>query len=363
MTRTNIALTSSLLLALVLGSAATATDDEATAEHGLAEALTYVEPTTRNVGFTDWTAIKASHGVEALTSAIPEGFRIGTLLEVSRDEAFFAGFGLQHIVGHAETWGWDSTDLAWEAALFGDAGPVSVLRFREDLDLGPFIDRLDEREFDERIGERAIIRTHAMDSEPWLPTTDLGILNIAILPDGRTLVMASDPERLELALAATGDERGAGLIDTLTKGDGVIHSAFIEFGLETCTNYDPRAEQEPHPGNAAVLTEALPLRPWQTLVLATGRDAGDDPVARLLLSFPNTDADALKSEGDGRGALARDGLSERNGQPLAEVAFTVDDVSTGAGTVALDLRPVDGRLRNLQQAVFSRDLLPAMCGA
>jgi hypothetical protein len=92
-------------LALTVVSAGSAAEPKTAAGDGLLTALSYVDPTTQNIGFTDWSAIKVAHGVEALTSVIPEDFRIGVVLEISREEAFFAQFGSQRIAGHAETWG------------------------------------------------------------------------------------------------------------------------------------------------------------------------------------------------------------------------------------------------------------------
>jgi hypothetical protein len=191
------------------------------------------------------------------------------------------------------------------------------------------VEKLDERDFDEQIRGDVTIRTHAMDLEDWLPTTNFGILNTAFLPDGHALVMASSPERLEAALDADGEERSQSSAAAIAAADITVHSALIEFGPDACLDYDPRTDEGSHPGNAALLENVLPLRAWEMLAVVTGRDGADAPAGQLFFSFADADA-------------------------AAGVADTI---------VSIALSPVDGHHRNLQNVVLSRDPLPAMSGA
>lgn len=100
----------------ILGTAAgmsadVAAEDGPPSDTGLSTALTYVTPTTRSLNFTDWKTMKAAHDLDALTSSIPEDFRVAAMIELTRTEAPFATFGLNRLVGHADAWGWDSTDF------------------------------------------------------------------------------------------------------------------------------------------------------------------------------------------------------------------------------------------------------------
>jgi len=349
--------------AVLVTSSSMLAADEPSVDDGLATALAFVTPKTANLGFTDWKAMKASNGLEALTSSIPEDIRIGAMIELTRVEAPYASFGLDRLIGHAEAWGWDSTDLDWEAALFGDEGGVAVLRFREGFDLAPFIARLDEHGFDEEAVGDVVIRSHEMDlTEGWLRTTDFGILNTALLPDGRTLVLASGREALDATLANDGGP-ATELLEHVASGVGPIHSVIFEFGSDICGHYDPRLFPDVHPDNATLIDDVLPLRAWDALALTTGRDATGEPHGRLLLSFPTADDAGLAAEAEKRGRLARDGISPRMGEPFADVVFTASDGVADAGVVTIDLQPIDGRLTGLASAVLSRDLLPAMCGA
>jgi hypothetical protein len=83
--------------------------------------------------FTDWAALKAMHGGELVTSASPIEDRQALLLDISHTEASPLPLGFDRTL-RAGSWGFDSTDLLWEAVWHGSN---SVLRVREDWDPTP----------------------------------------------------------------------------------------------------------------------------------------------------------------------------------------------------------------------------------
>ena len=107
----------------------------------LLDALAFAPPDTISFEFTDWTVLKALHDGSEITSASPLEDRQRLVLDMVHSEASRFDFGLDRLATWPELWGWDNTDLAWEATWF--PFDVRVLRFREGWDSGPFIDRLE----------------------------------------------------------------------------------------------------------------------------------------------------------------------------------------------------------------------------
>lgn len=357
-----------LVAALALAVVAPARGQDAPLDgDGPLTALAFAPPGTRIIATTDWTRLKAAHGLEALTSAVPEDLRVRRMVDLARDEALFASFGLPHLVGHLDAWGWDATDLGWEAHLASDAGIVSVLRFRAGFDLARFIAHLDERGFDRRVRGDVIIRSHPLDlGADWITTTDFGILNLGFLPDGRTVVAARTPEALDATLAATeavdAGALRASAVGRLATAMADATSTLMEIGPGTCLAYAPDPLDEAGAAGRALIESVGPLAPWDAMGVGAFRRADGGPEGRLLLIFPRLGSAAIAAEAMARGRLARQGVSRRTGAPYAESVFGLTSTTVDGPLVELVLEPVGGRSAVLTAAVFSRDLVPAMCG-
>ena len=358
-----------LVLALASFSPAAAQDGppaRQAADQGLSEALRLAPPETTVLFFTDWARIKSAKGLDILTSSIPDEFRIPAMIELTRDEAVFAGFALSRFIGHAEAWGFDSSDLAWEAQYIADGLPVNVLRFREGFALAPFEALLDERGFEARAYRDATIRSHEMDLRAdWLRTTDLAILNNALLPDSDTLVLSNDVTALETALDRFADVHPNAVAATpagaIVAEIGDAHSVAIEIGTEACQQYDARLRAG-GPLDSAELVEAVgPLESWAAMAMATYRGPDREATARLLLAFPGSTAEVLAAELAARERLAREGLSMRSGEPYADTMFKVSDASAAGDIVDIGLVPLDGSLATFLRAALTRDMVAAAC--
>lgn len=72
---------------------------------------------------TDWTRIRADEGLEGLTSQSPLEERLELLRSTTSRQAAPSAFGVTWFRFHAETWGWDTADHAWEANLVLDGFP------------------------------------------------------------------------------------------------------------------------------------------------------------------------------------------------------------------------------------------------
>lgn len=359
-------LTTALLLIVALPAfAATAADDPRVAPtSSLGQALAFAPPGTTTLTFTDWDTLKDAHGLEILDSTLPEDLRIRGMMTLTESDGIFSGYGLAHLQDHAESWGWDSTDLTWEAQVFTSGAPGYVLRFRDDLDLGPFWALLDGREFESRRYGDALVRSHDLDlRSDWIRTTELAVQNVALMPDGHTMAMSGSPDVLEAMLdaAATSTlEAAASPAGRIVASLDQPVSAAIEIGPDACTRWSSASPISSDVAADADLVEAVgPLPAWEAMGVATYAASGDPPSARLV--FVTSDPANAAAEAEARARLAREGHSDVNGEPYADIAFTVDGTSASDGIVSIDLSPVDERSRTVVRALFTADLLPARC--
>ena len=80
--------------------------------------------------FTDWSLIKKYEGYTDISSRDSLDRRMKFLLfganvqaATPMRQALASAYGVQHLKNHAEVWGWDSTDLAWEITLEREGQP------------------------------------------------------------------------------------------------------------------------------------------------------------------------------------------------------------------------------------------------
>lgn len=352
--------------------------DERSADTNLQIALRYAPITTTLVGFTDWTVLKAIEGVEGLTSESSIEDRLEFYGNVVPYGEFLASnFG--NIRRHAEFWGWDSTDLLWEAQFTIDAPPVSIVRLRDDLDLAPFFAYLVEREYtqSEYAGYTTYHHRLDMDAE-WLHTSGIGILNVAYLADENILVLSSATHGLHAVLDAItqGDGLAARVdINALAAGLGDVASAFLS--PAGC------GERELMPGSplSSLITDEQ-IQQFRESTGITGNystyaagylveviDEQEWPLGIVMLHYPSyaeADADILA-----RWMLAEYGKSHVSDEPFASIFEVVDsgiiavDESLGeegAANLYFLLYPHEVSPLHFMTMFLQKDLLFAACG-
>ncbi len=353
------------LAAALLPLGAIAADAAAPAsESGLLQALAFAAPDTSLVTFTDWDRLKTAYGLESLDSTLPEDLRPKGMLELTEDDGIFSGCGLRHIRGHAETWRWDSTELAWDAQILTTGAPAYVLRFRDDLDLAPFVGLLDEREFESRPYCDAVIRSRELDlGSDWVRTTELASQNVALLPDGHTVALSGSTDVLEAMLDAvastTPEETAASPAGQIAVSLESPSSAAIELGPDACTAYSDTSFAGDPDVDAALVASVGPLSAWEAMGVATCATAGAPSMARLV--FLLGDPAFAEAEAEARARIAREGHSLVIGMPYGDIAFEAADASADGAIARIDLVPVDGRSHLVARRLFWRDLLPARC--
>jgi len=336
-------------------------EDPASSPSPLAEAVRFTPPGTDALLLTDWAAMKAAHGYEGIGSATPLDERMDAFLDLTSQEAPMAGFAIDRFRGHAESWGWDTSDLDWEASYAGEGPPVAVLRFRDGFDLGAVMRRYDERGFTAETYGDAIIRSHPMDpSADWIMDSDLGVLNTAFLDDERTLVLSAGIDGLEAALDARQIEFvRAPSSWLLAEVLGEPLSAGLEIGLDACQGYGLMLAPDGTDPNEALSTGVGPLAAWEAMGLGIYRA---DERARGRFAFAYGSAEDAAADLGGRLRLAEEANSAVSDAPYAESVLSVLGAAADGPLITLDVAPAEGIARRLSDAWIRRDLPFATCG-
>ena len=186
----------------------------------LLEAIASLDPTSELVGvdFVDWAQLKALHGGASITSASPLQERQQLLLDIARSESLTLGLGLDRLATMAASWGWDTTDLEWQARYLDVPGGSGkhVLRFGQHWDLDAFRGALERwgYEHDDGAIELWLPPLEAIPAEIHLERVDGHVRTgpdlwethavVAIDPDARTVVIHefarfAPPKQLRLA--------------------------------------------------------------------------------------------------------------------------------------------------------------------
>jgi hypothetical protein len=326
----------------------------------VSELITFVPPTAKSVGFTDWGRIKASQGAGDVTGGSPIDDKVSVVMSTNAREAAASGYGIAHLRSQYDTWGWDGLDLEWEATIQGEGPPLFVLRFRDGVDLGPIQARFDERGFSTTSVPGATIRSPEMAlREDWVRAGEFAILNTAFLDDGRTLVLSVDLEQVQDMVANHGRYTVApGVAATAGQLDGAS-ALFLVPGLDACLGFTPMPIDPGDPLASPDLSmPTAGLHPYAAL--GVGYDRVDwEPIGRISLGY--LDQDTAQSDLAGRDQLARDGISLMAGVPYADAAFQVVGERVDGTNLTFDVTPAGDKPRHLFDMVYARDMVFAGC--
>jgi hypothetical protein len=337
----------------------------------LQAALAFVPPTAQQLYFTNWAAIKAAGGASAVTGASPLDTKMELLLELDKSHAPTSGFGLAYLSRQWEQWGWDTTDLLWEATIQGEGPPAFVLRLRDDFDMGKLQDRFETRGFVREDQNGAILYTHDLDlTVDW--RTELGVFNAAVLPEEHILIHASSPEALQPVLDAYSSGanwRGLSIPTALAAALDDPLAAILLPGPEVCATFGPAAlmdillhGEQPDADELAAIQRQFfgeaPLHPY--LGLAVGyRYMEGRPAGTIVFEYPSTEAAA--EDLAARRQLAAEGQSLVAEAPIRDRLFTLESAAVSGSSLRLDVRPADDRPRRLFDMLSRRDMPFAAC--
>jgi hypothetical protein len=336
--------------------------------NNLVQALSALPVGANHVEFTNWTFIKEYEGFQDVTSASSEEEWVEFLLTVDERHAAPIVYGRRNLSGHAELWGWDATDLNWEAGVQITVPPGYVLKFRDDFDFTPVIARFEERDFTASVYQGVMVYTHTHDlSLEWLVFSEFSILNTAVLTDANMLIMSISLENVHNMLDAYYN-RAPSLVDnptvqvTLdTLGD--VGAAFIS--AEACAALSSEAivRSASLPETAeqmkAQLSERPPLQEYETFGLGY-RYEDAQPVGLIVMHF--SDPKQAREDLQPRRQLAVDGLvRDPDPQTYSEAYFTLDKASVRDNQIIFKVTPFDNKPRWFFGMVLRGDMSFATC--
>jgi hypothetical protein len=365
--------TTKLILLVVLVLLAGCSTGEGKKGGNLNQALAMAPAGIDQFYFTDWALIKGYEGYTDISSRDSLDRRMKFLMfgadvqtRTPMRQATASAYGVQYLRSHAETWGWDSTDLAWEITLENEGSPpLYVLQFADDFDFGPFLARLEEREFTRSEYQNVPIYSHKQDLKAdWLRTTGaFALLNTAVIEKEKRLVFSGSLDNVHTVLDVFGGKATSlaedGNAQAIAKRLGEVAAAVIAAGPDNCKRYDPlkrlTAEQQ------AALKEKFGLdkiHPYEALGVGY-RYQDKKPVG--LLVFHYASEAAVQTDLESRRKLADEGISMMTRQPIHETLFTVVEANVAGSDLVWRVSPINDIPRRLFDMVFRLDMPFAAC--
>ena len=335
--------------------------------------------------FTDWALIKEYEGFTDISSQNSIETKMKFLMfgaDATADppkpmrQASASAYGIQYIRNHAEVWGWDITDLAWEITIESSGPPLYVLQFNKDFDLGPFLALLNEREFTTSEYQGVTVYSHEMSlKDEWLSKTGaFAILNTGVLEKENRLVLSAGIDNVHAVLDAyKGDDKS--LTDdsaaTATAEQlGEVASAIISSGPELCGSmsvsaiFGPQVTAEQREelieklGLDKAMVDDSRLHPY--LAFGVGYRYKDDTPVGLIV-FHYSSAATAEADLELRRQWVDEGTSLITRAPFSEALFTIEEATIQDTDLVWRVRPANDMPRRLFDMVYRRDLLFAIC--
>lgn len=330
-----------------------------------------LQPVT--LAFTDWIAVKVAIGVPWLTSESSLDERIAFALRTDVDHALGSAYGLPKLSVHAETWGFDSTDLEWEAQILAPAMPPTyVLKLRSDFNLDVLIGRFDERAFTQTASCGAALFSRGVDpGQEWIAASEFAIHNTAVLEEEKLLILSSSYPAVKLLLATRAGQLPS-LASEASAVEAIAHlaepfAAYILIGASTCLRFSPNpllsligssVDRFALDRLRAWLSSGEPLFGYEALGVGYRHEEGR-PVGTI--TFVYADAGDALHDLEPRRLLAETGGSAHQERPISEAYFTLEDARLDGNAILFTVRPVSDQPRRLFRMLLYADAAFGAC--
>lgn len=325
------------------------------------------------IAYTDWQAVKAAIGVPWLTSQASVDVRIAFARLLTEDHAAASAYGLTRLSVHAEAWGFDTTDLDWEAQVTATGiPPTYLLKLRDDFDVETLVGRFSERGFARTESYGAAVFSRAFNpTEEWISTTEIAMYNTAILEDEKLLILSSSSAAVEILLATRAGELPSFAEDT-SVATAVGHlaepfAAYLLLGESTCLRFSPNPLLDligTSVGNSALdnlrawLDSGEPLHRYAAL--GVGYRVEDDRLVGTI-AFAYASAEDAEHDLEPRHLLAESGGSSHWEAPIAQSYFVIENARVDESAIVFSVWPVNDQPRRLFQMVLYADAPFAAC--
>lgn len=331
------------------------------AQSNLLQALSFAPANTDSVSFTDWTMLKQYEGAQTVTSKSDYQTRLNFYLSVSRNQGTASFYDADYLVAQdwAALWGWDTSDLLWEATLDGPFPPVYVLKLRPDLDLNPVMAHFTSRGFTTSAYQEATVYSHPLDlTVDWF--IDTSIFNAAVIPSAHVILVGGGSDALHSVLDAHANTSSSLAGNADFRGTaaqlGSPASAILASGASVCSRLsDSRmavqvSQDKEETGVGALHSYAALGIGYQE---AQGQPAG-------VIDMRYDSSQDAQADLDARRTLATRGLN-LSSQPYNESIFTVGSASVSGSDLLLHMTPLNNKPQALFDMFEQDDLLFAAC--
>jgi len=323
--------------------------------------------------FTNWHAIKTALGLDDVTSESPLDARMELAHKSTQELAVATAYGLADLDTHAEMWGWDLSDLDWEAQLISaEMPPVYVLKLRDGFDFSRVSVRLTDRGFVQTESDGGLVFTHDLDlKQAWIHTTELSILNTAYVEESGLMILSSSPVALDMCLAARSggmpsldeDDFASAAVEHL----GFVDAAIVLRGLGECLRFthnppfdlmDALPDTDRLADVRAALEEREPLAPYRALGIGY-RDVNGERVGTVVFEYDTQEMASLDMPA--RLILAEEGRSAYSDAPIFETWFTVQACEVRDRCILMTVAPVANQPVRLFRMILYADAVFAGC--
>jgi hypothetical protein len=333
--------------------------------------------------FTDWRFIKLYEGALGVTSQSPWDERRSLFL-ATHPYNLVSVQGAMAMQQHEATWGWDFSDLDWEAFIVLDdyqlpgapaAGSQSayVLKLRRDMDLAPILAHFAEYGFAAQ--PYGGVDVYSRSPEPgaaWLKVAGPAVVNTAILPDQKILILSEQMPIVHALLdTLAGKEPPLAESGGLATLRAVLNDSLTTYvaGGAACAGWNPlndpgarglsRLSKEQRAEVERLLGDGSPLHPYIVGGVSYRIDDGKADNMLVLEYASSSDAEA---DLETRRRIIAEG-SSLAGDPYSAV-MTVKSASRNDKTLIFDLSPVIGagpQRNRLPDLLMGNDMLFAAC--
>jgi hypothetical protein len=342
-------------------------------EH-LSQALALTPTDARAAYFTDWSVIKEYKGMTTLNSKSPIDQQTEFLMALSKDQAAPNVYGARAFLRFADTWSWNSTDLAWEVAIDSARATVHILKFRDDFDFAPVLAHFTERGFQQQTLDGTTVYTHTPAlSEDWFTIGELSIANTAVISEEKIFVLSSEMASVQAVLDLY-HKKSAALdanadVRTTVAALGNIAAAIITPGIDTCRGLSFEAISEQLRQTDQITDTQVTALKEQLLGdaqfhmyngFAIGYQYMDGkPSGVLVLHYPRA-ADA-QADLEPRRNAAEKRVSLVASAPYTDTLFSLDSAAVSGNNLLFRLHPHEDQPSRLFQMFFYRDMAFAGC--
>ncbi len=372
-TQTNTLTTAMAITGATTSTTALTATQMISSEH-LSQVLALTPTDARAAYFTDWTVIKQYKGMATLNSRSPIDQQTEFLLSLSKDQAAPNVYGSRAFLRFADTWSWNSTDLAWEVAIDSPRATVHILKFRDDFDFAPVLAHFNERGFQPQTIDGTTVYTHAPAlAEDWFTIGELSIANTAVISEEKIFVLSSEMASVQAVLDIV-HKKAAALnnntdVRATVAGLGDIAAAIVTPGIDTCRGLSFEAISE-QLRQTDQITDTQTSKLKEQLLgdaqfhmyngFAIGYQYLDGkPSGVLVMHYPRA-ADA-QADLEPRRVAAEKRVSLVDSAPYTDTLFSLDSAVVSGTNLLFRLHPHEDQPSRLFQMFFYRDMAFAGC--